>query len=425
MFTPSPPLPVALTPEEIAGAIRDLTTAVQGICLFLAGPYGPPPAAPSVAAYGPALLPWQPPHQAASAAIAGPRQPTLLLSSPPLDARLLQPPLPLSISGPIYTAAWAPPHIQSPPAPSQQYGGPFRFAGPYAGPDGAPFHGGSSMVTAPALTPVRPPPPPSAATTAPVITFQHGMPYDGTVPTSFPAAPPPSQGDPIQQIKFPSSPSPLPAWIAPHHVSAAVRLQAAARGLLARRHVREMRDLQLQLLQVALRGATDLDLVRCVGDLGHAISPKGGGHAVFPAGSDLQVCDIDSQPAGRRHGVTDRSAPRGATAFRRRPPRGPLWSRWCPWDPGGCKRKSLARGGFSPYRSESKIKSRSLIRVSLFQVNTIGRDVKGLFLGVRFVWSRVVVRLQLEDELRVQVGCSVRVRHGRGPVSLRVCLGVK
>ena len=38
MFTPSPPLPVALTPEEIAGAICDLTTAVQGISLFLVGP---------------------------------------------------------------------------------------------------------------------------------------------------------------------------------------------------------------------------------------------------------------------------------------------------------------------------------------------------------------------------------------------------
>ncbi|XP_044949641.1 uncharacterized protein LOC123399255 [Hordeum vulgare subsp. vulgare] len=235
------------------------------------------------------------------------------------------------------------------------------------------------MVTAPVSTPARPPPPPSAATTAPVITFQHGMPYDRTMTTSFPAAPPPSQDNPIQHIKFQPSPAPLPAWIATHHVSAAVMLQAAARGLLARRHVREMLDLLLQLLQVALRGATDLDLVRCVGDLGHAVSPTGGGHAVFPTGDDLQVCDIGSQPAGRRHGVTDRSAPRSTTAFRRRPPRGLPWSRWCPWDPGGCKRTSLACGGFSPYRSESKIKSRSLIRVSLFQVNTIGRDVKGLF----------------------------------------------
>ena len=260
-----------------------------------------------------------------------------------------------------------------------------------------------------------------SAITAPVITFQHGMPYDGTATTSFPAAPPPSQDNPIQQIQSQPSPSPLLAWTATHHVSAAVRLQAAARGLLARRHVREMRDLQLQLLQVALRGAPDLVLVRCAGDLGHAIFPMGGGHAVFSADSNLQVYDIDSQPAGRGHGVTDRSAPRSTTAFRRGPPRGLPWSRWCPWDPGGCKRTSSARGGFSPHRSESKIKSQSLFRVSLFQVNTLGRDVKGL----GQYKSRSLVRLQLEDELHVQVGCSVRVRDGPGPISLRVCLGVK
>ncbi|CAD6272406.1 unnamed protein product [Miscanthus lutarioriparius] len=33
---------------------------------------------------------------------------------------------------------------------------------------------------------------------------------------------------------------------------------------------------------VALSCAEDLDLVRCVGDLGHAVSPTGGGHAIFP-----------------------------------------------------------------------------------------------------------------------------------------------
>nr|XP_051211838.1 uncharacterized protein LOC127329347 [Lolium perenne] len=43
--TSTAPLPVALTPEEIAGAIRDLTTVVQEIRLILAGPYGPPPPA--------------------------------------------------------------------------------------------------------------------------------------------------------------------------------------------------------------------------------------------------------------------------------------------------------------------------------------------------------------------------------------------
>ena len=91
-------------------------------------------------------------------------------------------------------------------------------------------------------------PPPSDATTAPVIPYQYGMPYDGTVTTSFPSASPPSQGVPIQQIKFPPSPSPLPAWIATRHVSMAVRLQAAARGLLAHWPVREMCGLQLPLL---------------------------------------------------------------------------------------------------------------------------------------------------------------------------------
>jgi hypothetical protein len=65
-----------------------------------------------------------------------------------------------------------------------------------------------------AQLPPPPPPPPSVAITAPVISYQYGMPYDGTAPTSFPAAPPPSQGVPIQQIRFPPSPSPLPAWIA-------------------------------------------------------------------------------------------------------------------------------------------------------------------------------------------------------------------
>jgi hypothetical protein len=74
------------------------------------------------------------------------------------------------------------------------------------------------MVTAPAPTPARLLP--SAATMAPVITFQHGMPYDGIAMTSFSEAPPPSQDNPIQQIKFQPSPSPLPAWLATHHVSA-------------------------------------------------------------------------------------------------------------------------------------------------------------------------------------------------------------
>jgi hypothetical protein len=62
-------------------------------------------------------------------------------------------------------------------------------------------------------------------------------------------------------------------------------------------------------------------------------------------------------------------------------------------------------------QKKSKIKSHSL-----FQINKISRDVKGLFLSDRFVSSRV--RLQLEDELHVQVGCSVRRVKGLSPLRL-------
>src|SRR4051812_26631202 len=127
------------------------------------------------------------------------------------------------------------------------------------------------------------------------------------------------EGEQLLQIEQPKDIASKPTGtMLSCQVLAAVRLQAAARGFLVRRHAR---DLQLQLLQVPLRGAKDLALVRCVGALGHAVSPTGGGHAVFSAGSNLKVCDIDSHPAGRRHGVTDRSAPRSTTAFRHRPPR--------------------------------------------------------------------------------------------------------
>ena len=64
------PAPVVLTPE-VSGALRDLTQAVQEIHLFLAGSYGPHPVAPPIATPAP---PWQPPHQAAFAALARPLQ---------------------------------------------------------------------------------------------------------------------------------------------------------------------------------------------------------------------------------------------------------------------------------------------------------------------------------------------------------------
>ena len=96
--TSAAPVPTVFTPEEVTGALHDLATAVQGIHLYLAGHYGPPPVAPPAAATGPLLLPWQPPHLAASAAVAGlPWQPPLLAASAapigPLQQQLtLQPP---------------------------------------------------------------------------------------------------------------------------------------------------------------------------------------------------------------------------------------------------------------------------------------------------------------------------------------------
>ena len=70
----------------------------------------------------------------------------------------------------------------------------------------------------------------------------------------------------------------------------------------------------------------------------------------------------------------------------------------------GYLRAGPAQGGCPPYLQESKIKNGSLFKIS--------RDVKGLFLGFWFASSEVIVsvivRLHLEDELHVQVGCSVR-----------------
>ncbi|KAK1684003.1 hypothetical protein QYE76_044851 [Lolium multiflorum] len=98
---------------------------------------------------------------------------------------------------------------------------------------------------------------------APSLSAMWERPWPGSTSTPPDALPP----------VFPSVAVTASAWIAIRHVSAAVRLQAAARGLLVRRRVREMRDL-LQLLQVALHCATDLDLVRCVVDLGRTVSPR-------------------------------------------------------------------------------------------------------------------------------------------------------
>jgi hypothetical protein len=77
--------------------------------------------------------------------------------------------------------------------------------------------------------------------------------------------------------------------------------------------------------------------------------------------------------------------------------------------------------------------------MSLFQIknNQISRDVKDLFLGHRFVWSRVIVKvpmMQLEDELLGKGQGNVRYQGPNEPgsplglglgIRLSPCLGVK
>jgi len=217
-----------------------------------------------------------------------------------------------------------------------------------------------------------------------------------------------------------------PLQAAACHVFAAVRLQAAARGLLTRRRLQEMRR---QMHEVAL---TTVDLGK-----GGRVHVPSDGHqqsrrfatiftreqsVVSAVGvGNLQLYGSNGSGGGSLFVVGGDALP-SSTAFRYRPPRGrlrwtrsqlipggrtraPLSFRWSPWDPGGDIRTDPARGRCSPYLQESsKIKSHSLFKIS--------RDVKDLFLGVRFASSgvivSVIVRLQLENELHVQVGCSVR-----------------
>nr|XP_020166043.1 extensin-like [Aegilops tauschii subsp. strangulata] len=80
MGPPPPPstAPLVYSPAEMTGALNDLITAVQGIRLYLAGSYGPPPAI----ATGPAALPWY----SAPAAPTGPRHHHWPLQPPPAAA---------------------------------------------------------------------------------------------------------------------------------------------------------------------------------------------------------------------------------------------------------------------------------------------------------------------------------------------------
>ena len=71
--------PTIYTTEEISAALRDLAAEVQGIRQFLAGPYGPPPAATT----GPPMWPSQLPSLT-PAPLPWPLQPQLQLPPPPV-----------------------------------------------------------------------------------------------------------------------------------------------------------------------------------------------------------------------------------------------------------------------------------------------------------------------------------------------------
>ena len=326
------------------------------------------------------------------------------------------------------------------------------------------------------------------------ISYQYGMPYDGTATTSFPAAPTPSFQDvqatapiPIHQPWMPPSPSPIPSsamastigpvytmasttaattTVAPAPTTGAVVLSGGPSlqhpftdGIFYRgAGVQQIQDAGEKSWQI--EQPTDIAMEPAGKMLTHqvsAVSPMGDGHAVFLAGGELKLCggggwggaplvvlrrkpsallcamQTSIRPAGRRHGVTGGSALPSTAAFRHRPPRGrlrwpllrlllgghihaPLSSRWCPWDPGGCLRAAYASGWCPPSIEEAaKIKSSHLFSVDN---NKISRDVKDLFLSDRFVSRHryKLVRLQLEDELHVQVGCSVSVRVWQGPI---------
>jgi hypothetical protein len=169
--------------------------------------------------------------------------------------------------------------------------------------------------------------------------------------------------------------------------SAAMGIQAAARGFLARRRVWEMRR---QMLKVALvtvdLGTRRRDLALSDGhQQRHRAAISKCEHGTCPSGDELQLYD-----SGGREGtplVIVKGALFSGTTFRYRPPRGrlrwlllqptpgarpcaPFSSRWHTWDPGGCTRASPMRGGCPPYlMGSTKIQIRN---------NKISWDVKGL-----------------------------------------------
>jgi hypothetical protein len=86
-----------------------------------------------------------------------------------------------------------------------------------------------------------------------------------------------------------------------------------------------------------------------------------------------------------------------------------------PWDPGGSTHADRRASGAHSSGHRNKKKSRSIFQIKNIQIS---RDVKGLFSGHRFAWSRVIVKvlmLQLKDELLGKGQGNVRSQETNGP----------
>ncbi|KAM3261037.1 hypothetical protein ACQJBY_051980 [Aegilops geniculata] len=196
-----PPQPQQFTPEAMAGVLHDLVAAVQGIRLYLAGPYGPPPPLHPAMAAGPQALPWY----SVPGAITGgyPTHPAPAAATPPWPQ---WPPQIAPASAPLAATTgpqW--PTWTAPAAPSSA--APYLPAASEQVPPPAPPSPnlGRSSPSGLPIQEVRFPPPPTPQAT---VQQHHQAPPPSTAP------PPASRatGRPLHQVQFPPSPSPIPTW---------------------------------------------------------------------------------------------------------------------------------------------------------------------------------------------------------------------
>jgi hypothetical protein len=201
-------------------------------------------------------------------------------------------------------------------------------------------------------------------------------------------------------------------------VSAVVRLQAAARGLLARRRLREMQQIEqptiavmemtrtcpraaVVRLPVAVRG---LLARRHLREVRHHPKPIGG-LQIFSGHNNAREAHSQLLPRD-----PDRSMLAGVLRVYMQLIPGLLL-----WDPGGSTHADRRASGAHRSAVTEIKKSRSIFQIKNIQIS---RDVKGLFSGHRFAWSRVIVKvpmLQLEDELLGKGRANVRCQGTNGP----------